>query len=213
METGNFVRTDNRGKTARTYTYLSPFGRETYQILLQEDAGAWIARIVTLPNKLWAHPNGREALKFVAATAEEAESEALQAMESECTRTGKRLASNLMLGHGSALGLEDEAIVLPKAEAATRLARRLLVRFGEEAPEISAITGNLSETGLFIISDRPARLGSRLRIDLRFPEGAIELAGEVVWTRDERVEGRSLGFAVRLTDRPEEYLARVRALA
>jgi hypothetical protein len=208
------LQAENRGQSARTYTYISSFGRETYQILLQDEGKIWVARIVTLPNKLWANPNGREALKFIADTAEEAEIAALQAMEAECARTGRRLATNQSLAVASPFDFPEPAAapVQPVPDASARQARRLLVRFGETSPEIPAVTANLSETGIFIISDRPARPGSRLHIDLRFPEGAVELSGDVVWTRDERADGRSVGFGVRLRDRPKAYLERIRRL-
>ncbi len=200
------------GSTTRSYTYLTPFGRETYRILLSQDGATWIARIVTLPNRLWAHPNGREALKFLANTAEDAERAAVEAMEAECARSGRRLAPSSAFAPSLVLGTDEPEAAPSLVPPAVRRPRRLLVRYGESTPDHAAVTANLSETGIFIISDRPERTGARLRIDLRFPEGPVQLGGIVVWTRAEKEDSRSVGFGVCLTERPPEYLVRVRSL-
>jgi hypothetical protein len=79
-----------------------------------------------------------------------------------------------------------------------RLLHRLLVRFGGQRPELPGVTANLSESGLFIITDQPRPIGAGVEIDLRFAEIPIFLGGEVVWISPERREGRSVGFGVRL---------------
>src|SRR5262245_36272106 len=118
---------DSGSTAARSYTYLTPFGRETYRILVAHENGHWVSRIVTLPNRLWAHPNGREALKFIADTPEEAESVALEAMEEECRRTGRRLAPSSALAPTFIIKVEERDDPPPVSPAAIRRPRRLLV--------------------------------------------------------------------------------------
>src|SRR5881628_3512856 len=76
-----------------TTTVVTPWGRESYQVWLNEEGnGAWTARIVTLPNRMWARPGGREALKFTGKTEKEAESAAVRFIEDECVHTRRRTA-------------------------------------------------------------------------------------------------------------------------
>jgi hypothetical protein len=98
------------------------------------------------------------------------------------------------------------------ARGARRTRKRMLVRFGEGHPDRPGVVADFSETGLFIITDRPASLGSQVSIDLRMPDGPVPLTGEVIWIREIREPGRSVGFGLRLTDRPMEYVQDVRAL-
>jgi hypothetical protein len=95
-------------------------------------------------------------------------------------------------------------VAAPPAPAA-RAVRR-------SAPELPGVTANLSETGLFIITDQPRTDRGGVEIDLRFAEIPIFLGGEVVWISPERREGRSVGFGVRLVRKPGEYLEQLRTL-
>ena len=197
------------GTPGRSVTVFTRWGRETYQVWLDEKPPGWMARIVTLPDRIWALPGGREVLKLYGSTSEEAEAAAMRFIEAECLQTGRRIASpwqsEAFRDAGKRAGMQD-------GSPAPRMARRLLVRFGSEQPERPGVTANLSETGMFIVTDRPAPVGAPVRIDLRFPECQLALDGLVIWAREKRDEGRSLGFGVRLTNRPPEYLHRVRSL-
>ena len=199
------------GPTTRghTTTVVTPWGRETYQVWLNEVENEWVARIVTLPNKMWAMPGGREAVKFAGRTMIEAEAAAVRFIEEECVRTRRRAAPHQegvrpldLLRRGEL----ESATLDPTPRPAPRYPHRLLVKFGVENPERPGVTANISETGMFIITDRPEPVGARLLIDLRIPDGPVFLGGEVVWTRERREPGRSLGFGVRLIDRPVEYV-------
>src|SRR2546427_12585642 len=77
---------------AYTTTVITPWGRETYQVWLHQSDKAWIARIVTLPNRMWALPGGREAVKFTGPTPKQAEAAAVHFIEEECIRTSRRMA-------------------------------------------------------------------------------------------------------------------------
>ena len=191
-------------------TVLTPWGKETYQVFLEETEAGWVARIVTLPNRVWAAPGGREAIKFRGATASEAEQAAAAFIEQERVATGRRLWV-------AAPGVGDAAtkgapIVTAQPKVAARVAQRYLVRFGLASPDRPGVTGNLSESGLFIITDKPGPVGSGIEIDLRFPDTPVILGGEVVWIRTERTGNASVGCGVRLIRRSQEYVRKVREL-
>jgi len=220
-ETGELSAT--RGYTT---TVVTPWGRETYQVWLTESAQGWVARIVTLPNRMWAMPGGREAVKFCGETAKLAESAAIRFIEEECIRTRRRTAPPIeprdvwespasrtgtkLLRPASRTGTKllrpASRPETPRPRPAPRYPHRLPVRFGTKGPVRPGITANVSETGMFIITDQPAPVGSTVLIDVRFADGPLVLGGEVVWARKEQEPGRSLGFGVRLTERPREYV-------
>lgn len=193
-----------------TTTVITPWGRETYQVWLSETPGMeWVAKIVTLPNRMWALPGGREAVKFSGATLAAAEAAAVHFIEDECIRTRRRMAppiDNPLPRTGT-----EAAHSEPVPRPAPRFPYRLPVRFGTKSPERPGVTENLSETGMFIITDMPAPVGALVLIDLRFPDGPVILGGEVVWARREKKPNRSLGFGVRLTERSREYVTHLRS--
>lgn len=198
-------RTTKRGYST---TVVTPWGHEIYQVWLTKSEENWVARIVTLPNRMWAQPGGREAVKFEAATEKEAETAAIHFIEQECIRTRRRMAP-------PATGQADHRIeyAAPKPaqpRPAPRFPHRLLVRFGTMSPERPGVTANISESGMFIITDQPAPVGAHVLIDVRLPEGPVVLGGQVVWARTRKEADRSLGFGVRLVERAREYVVELK---
>lgn len=200
-----------RGRPGFTTTVITPWGRETYQVLLREEAHLWAAMIITLPNRVWAKSGGREALKFHGATAAEAEKAAVEFIEAERIATGRRLWSPWS---ETAAKNRPTAIAPPQGQdhPAARYPLRLLVRFGSDAPKLPGLTANVSESGLFVITDSPNPVGRHVQIDLRFPDQPVLLSGEVVWVSPRKVAGRNVGFGARLIQKPFEYTARIREL-
>lgn len=199
-----------RGKPGLSTIVITPWGRETYQVWVEHVPPAYVARIVTLPNRIWASPGGREAIKFHGVTADEAEQAAAAFIEEE------RLLNKRRLWKPPVNAADPDRILVPKPPEGTpapaeRFMRRLLLRFGIGAPQVPGLTANLSESGLFIITDRPGAVGAEVCIDLRFPDLPIMLGGEVVWVRASRDQG-ALGCGIRLIESPAEYLQRIRKL-
>lgn len=193
-------------RRGKEISVLTPHGRETYQIWLDRGAFGWVARIVTLPNRIWAHPGGREALKFHAPTPEAAAKAAERFIEEECIATGRRIAPP---AEGVAMRpVQDDGA--SRSRPSPRYARRLLVRFGTKVLEHPGVTANVSESGMFIITDKPAPEGAPVLVDVRFPEGPVLLEGQVVWVRRQREVNRSLGFGIRLKRPYQEYAKRLR---
>jgi len=200
-----------------TRAVITATGLETFQVLLAHEDGRWVARILTLPNRIWVEPGGRAALKFHADTREQAESAAAAFIESERVSRGIRAAGPADM---NAIATTPRLSFAPKPgvvrgeppRPSPRLLHRLLVRFGDLRPELPGVTANLSESGLFIITSQPRPIGTEVEIDLRFAEIPLFLGGEVVWISPERRGGRSVGFGVRLVRKPGEYAEQLRAL-
>jgi hypothetical protein len=199
-----------RGKPGFSTIVITPWGRETYQVWVEHVPPAYVARIVTLPNRIWASPGGREAIKFHGVTANEAEQAAAAFIEEE------RILNKRRIWKPAVNAADRDRILVPKPldgapPPAERFMHRLLLRFGIGVPQVPGLTANLSESGLFIITDRPGEVGAQVRIDLRFPDLPILLGGEVVWVRSRRDEG-ALGCGIKLVESPGEYLQRIRKL-
>jgi hypothetical protein len=190
-------------------TVETPIGIEAYGVLVVDCGGVWRARILTYPNVLWCAPRGEGALKFVGATAAEAEDQAVTFVLEHCHTRGFTVR-NAAIGVPSAALPEDAAQAVP----ALRKVRFLPIRFGALKPSNVAKTGNLSETGLFILTPDPADPGSRLALTLTVGhEVYVDLAGRVVWRRKDHFVGRVPGMGIQLPGPPEEYLEYVRSLS
>ena len=64
------------------------------------------------------------------------------------------------------------------------------VRFGTGPTLFSAMTGNVSESGLFVMTLVPFDPGTGVRVLLDLDVGPIGLQGKVVWKREKIVLGR-----------------------
>ena len=78
---------------------------EVYGILVAEAGEHWRARILTYPNMLWSIPGGRGTIKFVGASAQDAERQAIEFIREHCRKRGFKLLE------------EEEAAVLADDEA------------------------------------------------------------------------------------------------
>src|SRR5438552_11501682 len=114
---------DTLERISRGYTtnVITPWGRETYQVWLHQTYEGWVARIVTLPNRMWALPGGREAVKFLAPTPKQAEAAAVHFIEEECIRTSRRMAPPTESGEKPEAQVQEApAPALPPARPAPR---------------------------------------------------------------------------------------------
>lgn len=74
-------------------------------------------------------------------------------------------------------------------------------------------TENVSELGIFLVSDTPLEEGTKLDLTFHQPEGGepIEITGEVMWIETEG-RGRKPGMGIRFMDPNEKLRARIKAL-
>lgn len=191
----------------------TPAGVEAFGVLLAPCGEHWRARILTFPNVLWKAPGRSAAIKFAGRSAREALDRAIAFVRGHCGVRGYTVRGESMLGSfasvvpvGSGQGARGR---LP----AVRKLRFFPVRFGVVRPSESAGTGNLSETGVFIITRAPVDPGHELRMLLEAGAESFDLEGCVVWTAKERREAdRPPGMGIRLVEPPTRYLRYVRAL-
>lgn len=66
---------------------------------------------------------------------------------------------------------------------APRAPRRLMVKYGPSAPDKTAFTQNISETGLFLRTNMVHAPGTTLQIEIEFPERKFSLWCRVVWAK------------------------------
>ena len=183
----------------------TPYGIESYGVLVAPSAELFRARIITYPNILWTVPGGALTVKFASRSAQEAEAQAIAFIE----------------GHIKAMGyvrrdaLETPGVARYRAEAVARAAmaagpalrklRTMPVRFGTGTTLFSAMTGNISESGLFVMTLVPFDPGTGVRVLLDLEIGPVGLQGKVVWKRETVVLGRPVGMGIRLVAPPATY--------
>jgi hypothetical protein len=192
----------------------TPQGIEAYGVLVAESDELWRARILTFPNVLWLAPSGNNAMKFVGATAREAEGKAIDFIIAHCRTRGLRLCTENAAGWAANLkAVEiDNSIQRIKGPQSNRKIAFTSIRFGRFRPQMQAGIGNVSETGLFIITDTPVQSGNLIRMRLELETYAIPLKGEVCWVRSRLEQGRSPGMGIKLEQPPSIFAQYVRSL-
>jgi len=165
----------------------TPRGVEAYGVLVAPSDDLWRARVLTFPNILWLAPGMRGTMKFVGRSADEAGQKAIAFVRDHCRERRYKLRREMVevvsTGDGAAL------VTSTQAPAAPRKTRFLPVRFGVAGPTELAGTGDLSETGMFIITDIPIQSGSVVDLSLMLDHDRIALRGAVIWMREEHRAG------------------------
>jgi len=186
-------------------------GIEAYGVLVTEtNCGAWRARILTYPNILWSVPGGQTTMKFAADSPNAAERKAIEFIRRHCYARGLTMRNEIALWTPDGLSDAEKEFVQPVAS--TRVIRFLPIRFGVVTPSEIGGTGNLSETGVFVITNYPADINTRLRLMLDTDKQPLSLAGDVRWMNKSPHFGRSPGMGVRLHAPPEQYAKYIRTL-
>lgn len=188
----------------------TPHGIEAYGVLVAPSVDLWRARVVTYPNILWTVPGGRATLKFVGPTPQDAEARAVAFIEGHIKARGylRRDA----LDAPAAGRIRAEAAALAAQGPALRKPRAIPVRFGVGATLFAAMTGNVSESGMFVTTLAPLEKGENVRVLIDLEIGPVGLKGEVVWRRDRLVLGRPVGMGLQLVEPPESYREFIREL-
>jgi hypothetical protein len=186
-------------------------GIEAYGVLFAPCDDVWRARIMTFPNVLWKAPGVEGTMKFVGGTANEAVEQAVEFIRAHCRERGLTMRGEHTLELPFEIGGSPAGAGL--AAPAQRKIRFLPVRFGVVQPSELGGTGNLSESGIFIITEMPMGVGNPLSMLLRAEGEDVDLCGQVIWMNKEHRVGRPPGMGIRLATPPADYLDFVRALA
>jgi hypothetical protein len=64
-----------------------------------------------------------------------------------------------------------------------RAKRRMMVRYGLSTPEKTGFTKNLSETGLFVMTNNVFKPGTTIQVQIQFPNETFSLWARVVWAK------------------------------
>jgi hypothetical protein len=188
---------------------LAPYGTLTHEIRLSQADGRWQARIVTLPGQIWVEPGGRRALTFESTSAAQAEEMAIQFVQRDCIARGHRLADQMRL-------LQEAGSPEPSRRHVASFPVRLMPRgrltAGVPRKVLPAVTHNLSETGMFIVTRHFLEPGAKVAIELNLPGLPERLEGVVIWARKESRPGSEAGLGIRLLDPPLSYRAGLQSL-
>jgi hypothetical protein len=192
----------------------TPAGIEACGVLVAEADGLWRARILTYPNVLWTVPGGCGTMKFVGRSARDAERRAVTYLRRHIQERGYTMRDEVVLRGPAALDPESGpgALAPPPGSPAERKIRFLPIRFGVARVTEIAGTGNLSSTGLFIITNSPESGGTWLNMMLDVDGDPLGLRGLVRWMNRQHRAGRSPGMGVQLETPPPSYLDYVRSL-
>jgi Tfp pilus assembly protein PilZ len=184
----------------------TPYGLEAYGVLVAPSLDVWRARIITYPNVLWMIPGGGVSVKFAGVTPQEAESRAVAFIDGHIKARGYVRRDAPDAPEVSRYRAEAQAHARAAAGPALRKMRALPIRFGTGPDLFTAMTGNLSESGLFVVTLAPFDPGTGLRVLLDLDTGPLGLKGKVVWQRLRPVSGRPMGMGVQLISPPGPYL-------
>lgn len=192
----------------------TPNGIEACGVLVAQAGDVWRARILTYPNVLWTVPGGQGTIKFAARTAREAEGAAIAFVREHVRVRGYTMRDEVALVEPGVFDLEAARLGIsrPTGPAAPRLIRFLPIRFGVKQITEVAGTGNLSRTGLFVITNAPEEANTWLNMLLELTEDNIGLKGLVRWTNRRHRSGRSPGMGIQLKEPPPSYLDYIRSL-
>jgi len=184
----------------------TPFGIEAYGVLVAPSFDLWRSRIITYPNVLWTVPGGAVTLKFAGRSPQDAESQAVAFVEGHIKARGYVRRDGLDLPAVSRFQAEAAAKAQATTGGSLRKMRALPVQFGTGSKLFAAMTGNISESGLFVITLAPFDPGTEMRVLIDLDTGPLGLKGKAVWKREHVVLGRPVGMGVQLIAPPQPYL-------
>jgi hypothetical protein len=195
-------------------TVETPHGLETYGVLVAQVDDRWRARVLTFPRILWTVPGGGGTIKFLGGTPMEAEREAAEFIRTHCSDRGYRIHRGDPLVEPARVEPELPFGVDATSDSgpAPRKVRFLPVRFGRSNLTEQGRTGNLSETGIFVITEVPVSEGDLVNLLLALDADRLSLTGEVRWSQTHHRVGRTPGMGIRLQAPPTDYVEYVRTL-
>lgn len=186
----------------------TPRGILAFGVLLAQVGERWRARILTHPNVLWTIPGGSGTMKFVGATADLAEREAVAYIREHCANRGYTMRDQM-----ADLRLPAVAFGNDRRSSARRFSRILPVRYGVTKPTLFGRTGDLSTTGMFVHTSMPVAEGGSAGMLLELEHCRVPLRGKVIWTRCTPGPSRPAGMGMKLVRPPMVYEQYVHALA
>jgi hypothetical protein len=162
---------------------------------------------VTFPNVLWVAPGLTVSMKFFGRTGQDAMQRAIEFVRRHSIERGHKMRGDRLVEPPP--GTVGRGLSQP----APRKVRFIPLRFGVVRPSEAGGTGNLSESGLYIITPTPLAPGASLTMAIHLePRRTVALDGRVVWTTREPKLGIPPGMGIRLATPPPGYVDYVRRL-
>jgi len=188
------------------------YGVEIMGVLVAPIGKRWRARILSYPNVMWMIPGGGGSIKFLGSDPAEAEQEAIDFIREHCRLRRFGIVEESARPESGPIDHEQTPEVENSEEVRTaqRKLRVLPIRFGVEGLTTEAVTGDLSEGGVFVATESTLAVGTPLRMELEIEGCKIPLRGVVAWKRDRALTGRPVGMGVDLMDPPSLLTSFVR---
>jgi hypothetical protein len=89
----------------------------------------------------------------------------------------------------------------PKTQRYERVRAKLHVRVGAGGTNLESIAENISEGGMYVNTNDPIKPGTRVLVQIEFPDRLVLHRGEVMWAihvpehlRDSMICGMGIGF-------------------
>jgi hypothetical protein len=187
---------------------------EVVGVLVAPVGALWRARVITYPNVVWMVPGGGSSMKFLGASAAQAESDAVlylqEYLKSKGLKVSRRLP-NLVTGE---VDREESAETQAdqQLQAARRRVQYIPVWWGLEIPDEEGLSEDLSETGLFLITGKLQPKGARLALRIDAAGTKVDMLGTVAWRREMLAGGRRVGMGIEIRTPPAAYVEYVRSL-
>ena len=195
-------------------SFKTPGDTEVYGVLVAPAGRLWRALVLTYSNTLWTIPGSDRTMKFVGATPRKAEREAIAFIESRCAERGYQrledipVVETVDVDPEGAPGVSEST----RAHPPRRKLRSVPVRWGHKSARRDAVTLELSEGGLFVVSRTPLEPGAVVHLELELDTSTVPLRGMVAWIRKRPEPGRPAGMGIRLSKPPAMYLHYVKQL-
>jgi hypothetical protein len=190
------------------------YGVDVIGVLVSPVGNRWRARVLTYPNVMWMIPGGGGSIKFLGPDPAAAEQEAIDFILEHCRHRHFSVVEESPRPESGPIDHEQTPEVAKSEEvrSAQRKLRVLPIRFGVDGLTAEAVTGDLSEDGIFIATESTLAVGTPLRMEMEIEGCKIPLRGAVAWKRDRALTGRPAGMGVDLTDPPGLYKTLVREM-
>lgn len=204
-------RASGSERYGRRVAFELPDGtHKVHGVLLAPVDGRWRARVLTYPRTLWTYPGRRITLKFIAEAPQVAERMAIEFIRKHCVECGHQPLEDDAAITVEPIDHEERVGATKRGEA--RKPTEISIEFGVKSPLVQGKTADLSERGLFIVTDEIYQPKTILRIRLQIDSCRMPLRGVVMWTRTRATDGRPKGLGIQLIGPPALYGHFVRRL-
>jgi hypothetical protein len=177
--------------------------KEIHGALIAPVDGRWRARLLTYPRTLWTYPGRPVTMKFIADGPVIAETMAVDFLLKHLAERGDQIIDSDMKVTVDTFDQEVRNKAAVRSEV--RKLNSTFVEFGVKPPWVEAETADMSERGLFIVTEEMYPKQTLLKIFLNIESCRMPLKGVVTWQRKRSSPGRPQGLGIQLIGPPALY--------